>query len=122
MRLLAKDGVFLSTVPRVLDTPQLLFAFGSRVEAAVWCPAGTFNMGMVLLDYVDQGTMTGAGPDLGALVAVRRETVNLASSVLRRAGLLVLDIISFRVHSECPLYALPRFIADHQPRLPGELR
>jgi hypothetical protein len=70
-RLIAKDGVYLSTVPRLLDEPNLLFAFGSRVDVAVWCPVGTFNMDMALVNDVDQNTMATAGPTVGALIAVR---------------------------------------------------
>jgi hypothetical protein len=84
-RLIAKDGVYLSTVPRLLDESKLLFAFGARVDIAINCPVGTFNMDMVLVNDVDQNTMAAAGPTVGALIAVRHHQHIHAHSIPRSA-------------------------------------
>lgn len=70
-RLLAKDGVYLSTVPRVLDDPRFFFSVGSRVDVAIYCTepgAHVINMDQI------RGGETLAQTNVGTLNVISSPT------------------------------------------------
>jgi FtsP/CotA-like multicopper oxidase with cupredoxin domain len=72
IQLLAKDGVYLSQVPRLVVDNKMFFTLSSRVDIALRCPAGTqapITIQRLGEDPVQYGTVTAVGnagnaPDL----------------------------------------------------------
>ena len=102
MQLLAKDGVYLRTAPRVVK--QAMLASGNRADVLINCPEGDFNFTSTFLNKRDGSHVSGV-LDYGANVidaAAGDENVLLhIRSSIDHSATLQCDLPVFEVNRPC---------------------
>ena len=102
MQLLAKDGVYLRTAPRVVK--QAMLASGNRADVLINCPEGDFNFTSTFLNKRDGSHVSGV-LDYGANVidaAAGDENVLLhIRSSINQSATLQCDLPVFEVNRPC---------------------
>ena len=98
MQLLAKDGVYLRTAPRVVK--QAMLASGNRADVLINCPEGDFNFTSTSLNNRDgtnvSGVLDGVSDDAGD----ENVLLHIRSSIDHSATLQC-DLPVFKVNRPC---------------------
>ena len=101
MQLLAKDGVYLRTAPRVVK--QAMLASGNRADVLINCPEGDFNFTSTSLkNYSDGNSAHGDGVLDGVPDDAGDENVLLhIRSSIDQSATLQCDLPVFEVNRPC---------------------